>query len=58
MNRLNYGWIKVDGYSYMCRIIDFNSETKRCEIELGGHNYWDVPFDELQPVYNSKLPWE
>lgn len=53
-----YGWIKYNGYSYICKILEYSMNSRKCVINLGGYEFYDVPFNELQPIYNSKLPWE
>ena len=53
-----FGYIKLNTYSYCCRIISYDLETKTCMIEIGGNLLYDVPFDELQPVNGLKLPWD
>lgn len=55
---MKYGWVKIQGYSYMSKIILFDKSAETCVIEIGEHVFTDVPFSEVYPVYNCKLPWQ
>lgn len=49
-----FAWIKVDGYSYVCEILEYNK--KACTIRIGQNEYY-VPRDILQPIRGLSLPW-
>ena len=50
-----FAWIKVDGYSYVCEILEYDETT--CVVRIGQIEYYDVPRDILQPIRGLNLPW-
>ena len=50
-----FAWIKVDGYSYVCEILEYDKTT--CVVRIGQIEYYDVPRDILQPIRGLSLPW-
>lgn len=47
-----FAWIKVNGYSYICKILrEYNGLY---EVEIGDYCFFDVPENELAPVYGDE----
>ena len=55
---MNFGWIKVNGYSYLGTIHDVDMQAKTCSIELDNDVFTEVPFSEVGAPYMHTLPWE
>ena len=50
-----FAWIKVDGYSYVCEILEYDKTT--CAVRIGQIEYYDGPRYILQPIRGLSLPW-
>ena len=50
MFKSGFAWVKINGYSYMCKIIDRNQEKALFVIEIGDHVFTDVPVSALCAV--------
>lgn len=55
---MNFGWIKINGISYVCKILFFNLKEKICDVEIGDAIFQKVDFSEIQPINGGRLPWE
>ena len=53
-----FGWIKVDGYSYIGRIFNIDNNRRVCCVELDTIIFYDVPFSEIQAPNGLSLPWD
>ena len=53
---IDFAWIKWNGESYICRIIDWRNEV--CTVNVGDMIIDQVPVSELQAIYGTTLPWE
>lgn len=47
-----FAWVKVNHYSYICKIID--KKDNYYTIEIGDTVFHDVPEDELVPIYGDE----
>ena len=54
---MDFGWIKINGYSYICAISNIDMEKQTCTAELDYVAFENVPFNAIQPLYQSTLPW-
>lgn len=54
----DFAWIKINGYSYICRISNIDLEKEICDCSLDYGKITGVPFSALQPINGEKLPWE
>lgn len=54
--RIDFCWIKIQGYSYIGRIVYFDEST--CNVEVDGIVFVSVPHDEVFAIKDCSLPWE
>lgn len=54
---MNFGWIKINGVSYVCKILFFDLKEKICDVEIGDAIFKKVDFSEIQPINGGRLPW-
>ena len=50
MFKSGFAWVKIDGCSYMCKILNRNEDESLFEIEIGNTIFTDVPVSVLQSV--------
>ena len=54
---MDFGWIKINGISYVCKILFFDLKEKICDVEIGDAIFQKVDFSEIQPINGGRLPW-
>lgn len=55
---MKYGWIKINGYSYIGKISNEDTDNQLCDVQIGNTLFVEVPFSEVQAINGCKLPWE
>lgn len=53
-----FAWVKINHISYICQILDYNCNERKCTISVGDIIFYDVPWNDLTNIKDEKLPWE
>lgn len=54
MFKSGFAWIKINHYSYICKVLESNCDNTLFTIEIGDYIFTDVPVSELQSVYGDE----
>ena len=50
MFKSGFAWVKVNGYSYICKIVERNEDDTLFTVELDNCTFTDVPVTALTPL--------
>lgn len=50
MFKSGFAWVKINGYSYVCKIIERNEDDTLFTVELDNCIFTDVPVTALTPL--------